>query len=102
MDLLFEIICKLKKRIRISDEHWQHICKVKHLEVVDLEEEIKETLINPIEIKKSSSDKEVYLYYLKFKTNFLCVVTKHLNGNGFIITAYITSKIKQGEIIWKQ
>lgn len=28
----------------------------------------------------------------------MCVVAKHLNGDGFIITAYITDKIKEGKV----
>lgn len=102
MNLLFETECKLGKKVRISEEHWKLICKIKHPEVAGLKNEILDTLCSPIQIKRSSSDKDVYLYYSKFNTNFLCVVARHLNGNGFIITAYITSKIKQGDIIWKQ
>lgn len=102
MRLLFELKCKLGKKIRISLEHWEHISKVKHPEVSGLEKEIETTLIYPIEIKRSSSDDEIFLYYSRHKSYFLCVVTRHLNGTGFIITSYLTSKIKQGEIIWKQ
>jgi|ERR1017187_79839 hypothetical protein len=101
MKLLFETECKLNKKIRISIEHWEHIKTIKHPEVEGLEENIKQTLINPLEIKRSSSDKDIYLYYSNYKIYFLCVVVKHSNGNGFIITSYITSKIKKGDIVWK-
>ena len=100
--MLFEVESKLKKKIRISNEHWKHISEIKHPEVSGLEDKIKQTLISPIEIKRSNSDKKIYLYYSKHKSNFLCVVTRHLNRHGFIITAYITSKIKKGDIVWKQ
>ena len=100
--MLFEVESKLKKKIRVSKEHWKHISEIKHPEVSGLEDEIKLALISPIEIKRSNSDRNVYLYYSKYKSNFLCVVTRHLNGHGFVITAYITSKIKKGNILWKQ
>lgn len=100
--MLFQVESKVKKKITISREHWKHISEIKHPEVGGLENKIKQTLINPIEIKRSNSDRNVYLYYSKYKSNFLCVVTRHLNGHGFVITAYITSKIKKGEITWKQ
>jgi hypothetical protein len=29
-------------------------------------------------------------------------VTRRLNGDGFLITAYPTDAIKQGELIWTQ
>jgi len=67
-----------------------------------LENEIKETLINPVEIKKSSSDENVFLYYSNYMTNYLCIVARHLNEDGFIVTMYITGKIKKGETIWTQ
>ena len=100
--MLFIVESKIKKKISISKEHWKHISEIKHPEVSGLENEIKQTIISPIEIKRSNSDKNVYLYYSKYKSNFLCVVIRYLNGNGFIITIYITSKIKKGEILWKQ
>lgn len=59
---LFEIDSKLNKLIRITVEHWVYIRNVKHPEVDGLENEIKETLSNPIEIKRSSSDENVFLY----------------------------------------
>ncbi len=31
---------------------------------------------------------------------FVCVVARHLNGEGFIITAYRTNLIKIGETVW--
>jgi len=37
------------------------------------------------------------LYYKKLNGKYCCVVAKHLNGEGFIITTYITNKIKIGE-----
>ena len=100
--MLFEVESKVKKKISISNEHWKHISEIKHPEVSGLEDEIKQTLIIPIEIKRRNSDRNIYLYYSKYKSKFLCVVIRHLNGNGFVITAYITSKIKKGEILWKQ
>lgn len=98
---LFVVESLLIKKIRLSNEHWKHISEIKHPEVAGLEKEIRETLVEPILIKRSNSDEKIFLYYSAYKKYFLCVVVKHENGNGFIITVYLTSKIKQGEIIWK-
>ena len=65
------------------------------------EEIVKETLRNPDQINRSRQDKSVYLYY-KVTDFITCVVCKHENGNGFIITTYQTDKIKEGELIWKK
>jgi len=43
-----------------------------------------------------------FIYYKRFGTYYLCVVAKHLNNEGFIITCYFTKKIKEGEEIWKK
>ena len=53
-------------------------------------------------IRRSSEDKDVYLYYSPYDKYFICVIARHLNGEGFIITAYITDKIKEGEKVWKR
>ncbi len=59
------------------------------------EEKVKTILFNPDEIRKSKSDPKVYLFYLREGKYYYTVVVKHLNGDGFIITAYITDKVKE-------
>jgi hypothetical protein len=54
-------------------------------------------LIDPDVIRKSQSDKDVYLYYKTISDRILCVVVKHLNGDGFLITTYFTDKVKKGK-----
>ncbi len=66
------------------------------------EEEVKRCLSEPIEIRRSSEDPNVYLYYSPYAKYHICVVARQLNGDGFIITAYLTDKIKEGESIWKK
>ncbi|MEQ1574028.1 MAG: hypothetical protein ABMA15_24155 [Vicinamibacterales bacterium] len=50
-------------------------------------------------IRRSTKDPAVYLYYRQEDGRFCCVVAKHLNGDGFIVTAYLTDKIKAGEVV---
>ncbi len=98
-DIYFEIISYLDKNIRITKRHWNNIVRTKHRVMTNKEELVKETLKNPDEIRKSYKDQKVYLYYKKINNKYCCVVTKHMNGEGFIITAYITDRIKIGEKI---
>ena len=58
---------------------------------------MKSALENPNEIRVSRKDAKVYLFYRKLNGKYCCVVTKHLNGDGFIVTAYITDRIKIGD-----
>ncbi|MFN3966667.1 MAG: hypothetical protein ACK4JE_03095 [Endomicrobiia bacterium] len=63
------------------------------------EDIVKKTLSEPDEIRRSLIDYNVFIYYKKFDKLY-CVVVKHLNDKGFLITAYPTDKIKEGEIVW--
>jgi hypothetical protein len=66
------------------------------------EKEVQEALQRAIEVRRSKSDLNVYLYYNKRDDYLICVVVKHLNGEGFLITAYLTEAIKEGDVIWKR
>jgi hypothetical protein len=100
--ILFEVVSKLGITVRITHRHWQLITEQKHLEIKGKEKEIIETLKDPIEIRLSRKDPAVHLYYQKSGKYFYCTVVKHLNGEGFIITAYLTKNIKEGERVWKR
>ena len=93
----FEVTSYLGKKIRVTKNYWSKIIKTKHRIMEDKENIVKETLENPEEIRRSIKDFNVYLYYRKVKENYNCVVVKHLNGDGFIITTYLTDRIKAGE-----
>lgn len=99
--IYFEVISSLGKKIRITKDYWDFIVE-KHPPVKGREKEVKETLINPIEIRRSKEGENIYLYYKKLNMHSLCAVCRHLNGDGFIITIYTTDRIKEGETIWKR
>ena len=63
--------------------------------------DVKEALENPSEIRQSRSDVNVYLFYQPERIGrWVCAVAKQLNGDGFLITAYLTDAIKEGELVW--
>lgn len=100
MKIYFEVISRLNKRIRITENHWNFIVHHKHLEIAGMESEVQESLINPDIVRVSQDDEDVLLYYKKIQKLFVCVVCRHLNGDGFVITCYLTDKIKEGKNIW--
>jgi hypothetical protein len=63
------------------------------------EEIVIETLKDPDEIRRSVIDPSVFLYY-KRHDRLYCAVAKHINGKGFLITAYPNDKVKEGETVW--
>lgn len=91
------------KSIRITDERMTHI--MNHPEMAGMKREIIETLKAPERVIRSISDEEAYLYYRHYDTTpvgekYLCVVVKTGSGGSFLLTAYLTDKMKKGEIIW--
>jgi phosphomannomutase len=86
---VFEVVDKTGKKIRLTEEQWQHI-KQKHSNVNNYE--IETTVRNPIK-RFFDEDDDVWLYYAYFKhknqlSKYLRVLVKFLNGEGYVITAY--------------
>ena len=52
------------------------------------EEAVKQTLENPDQVRQSRSDPQVPLFYQAAgDRRWVCAVTKHATGQGFLITA---------------
>ena len=97
---LLEVSTPIGLNIRTTQSYWSLI-QIKHPEVKGKLLLIKETLKMPDLVTRSKVDKTVLLFYKKINGYWLCVVTKSSVLDGFIITAYITDKIKEGEKIWE-
>ena len=96
----FEVMSRLGKLIQVSQDRWELIVTKKHTSIAGREREVRLALIEPEQVRRSKSDPDVYLYYRAFGGRHLCVVAKHHNGDGFIVTAYFTKRVKVGERIW--
>jgi hypothetical protein len=89
--------------IRLTDERLAHI--LEHPEMEGLEAAIEEALLHPERVIESFSDAEARLYY-RFYTGtrvgdkYLSVVVKVREADAFVLTAYLTDKIKKGVQIW--
>jgi hypothetical protein len=66
------------------------------------EKEVEEALKDPDEIRVSKTDHNVYLYHKLYGKEHTSVVARHLNGKGEILTAYKTTTIKEGKIVYKK
>ncbi|MBF2075248.1 MAG: hypothetical protein IGS50_16020 [Synechococcales cyanobacterium C42_A2020_086] len=96
----FEILTPLNFTVRTSEEYWQKLI-VKHPDIADLEAEVRQALSSPDEIRRSSRDPNLLLFYLTLKEKrWVVAVARRLNGDGFLITAYQTDAIKEGETLW--
>ena len=96
-----EILTPLGLTVRTSEEYWQKVI-VKHPDIANLELEVQQALANPDEIHRSSRDENILLFYAVLKAKrWVVAVAKRLNGDGFLITAYQTDAIKEGELLWQ-
>jgi hypothetical protein len=89
--------------IRLTDERIAHI--LEHPEMVGMEGAIEETLARPQHVVQSESDSQARLYYRYYLGSrvgdkFLCVVVTIKENDAFILTAYMTDKVKKGTVLW--
>jgi hypothetical protein len=78
---------------------------LEHPEMVSMQTAIEETLLQPERVVESFTDPQAHLYYrFYFRTivggKFLCVVVKTLETDAFLLTAYLTDRIKKGVQLW--
>ncbi len=98
----FRVEAANKLVVRTTRDYWQKIITFKHPAMKTKEEQVKLALRAPDEIRQSKQNKKVLLYYRKTDDYHTCVVVRAINGEGFIITTYMTDKIKEGKTIWKK
>ncbi len=96
----FFVIYVLGKRVSVTADYWQKIITIKHPSMAGKDVEVQQTLMDADEVRESRSDPLVRLYYRRYGSLHLCVVVKHLNGSGFIVTTYFTDRIKEGVALW--
>ncbi|ADE14619.1 hypothetical protein Nhal_1470 [Nitrosococcus halophilus Nc 4] len=70
-------------------------------------ERIGQTLVGPDKVVRSRTDPLVELFYKFYQSTpvtekYLYIVVKNLESDHFIITAYFTDSLKQGEVLWER
>ena len=98
MNIIFEVVDKTGRKLRMTDYNWHHIVK-RHPEIASEKEKIIETLEKPDKITDSLDDEETKYYYKYYKNlpssyKFIRVITKYLNGGGFIISSHFVKAIQ--------
>ena len=92
-----------QRAVRLTNERLAHI--LEHPEMCGLEPALHEALANPERVVGSASDPAVRLYYRGQKQTAvgekqLCVVVKILGMDAFVLTAYLTDRVKRGVTVW--
>jgi hypothetical protein len=93
------------RSIRLTPERLDHI--LLHPEMAELKAEIAESLRQPERVIQSLSDPEAWLYYRRYPTTrvgdkYLCVVVKMAATHAFVVTAYLTDRVKRGSQLWPE
>ncbi|NTV27168.1 MAG: hypothetical protein HGA93_00555 [Methanothrix sp.] len=73
--------------------------------MTEMEPAVEQTLRHPERVVQSLTDPAARLYYrFYFRTavgnKFLCVVVKVREEEAFVLTAYLTDKVKRGVVLW--
>lgn len=89
--------------VRLTAERRAHI--LEHPEMVGMEDAIPATLLRPQRVIESLSDAEAHLYYrfylgTRVGDKFMCVVVKIRGSDAFVLTAYLTDRVKKGLVLW--
>ena len=90
--------------VRLTEERWAHIKD--HPEMTGMENSIAKTLASPEAVIRSLADPKAHLYHrfyvgTKVGDKFLCVVVKIQDDDAFVLTAYLTDKVRRGIVIWR-
>lgn len=89
------------KNIRTSKKYWEFITEFKHPELKNKLSEVLATIQKAQFVYQDTEHGEIFLYYREINKYWICAVCKHLNSDGFLITAYLTTKSKRrGKKIW--
>jgi hypothetical protein len=100
-DIFFEVMTPLGFRVRVTRTYWEIIISIKHPVMKGREQDVKNTLERPDEIRQSRSDESVYLFYkVERAKRWICVVSKQTGEEGFLITTYPTDAVKEGTRVW--
>lgn len=100
-ELLFVVTTPIGLRVRVTRERWQLIVTAKHPVMAGCEDGVKAALEAPDEVRESSSDRTVFMFYKAERVKrWVCAVAKETETDGFLVTAYPTDAIKEGVRIW--
>jgi hypothetical protein len=78
---------------------------IEHPEMLGLEAAIEEALRSPACVVQSRSDSAALLHYrvvvgTPVGDKLLCVVVKGGRDGAFVLTAYLTNRVKKGRLVW--
>lgn len=91
--------------IRLTEERWVHI--LDHPEMVGQQERLAETLSSPDTVVATAKDETVHAYHRLYESTpvtrkHMVVVVKMIEGDPFVVTAFYSSRVKKGNVLWQR
>ena len=100
-DSFIDVATPIGFAVRCSHAWWDHIVSIKHPVMRQREDLVVAALRHPVQVRRSRRDSAVYLFYaVEREGRWTCAVVRRENGSGFLITAYPTDAIKEGDPVW--
>lgn len=98
---LFAVETPLGFTVRVSVRYWGTIV-AKHPDLTDRVSDVQAALREREEVRRSRRDAAVLLFYRSDLRHgrWVVAVTKRADREAFLITAYRTDAIKEGERLW--
>jgi hypothetical protein len=98
---LFVVTTPLGYDVVVTRDRWREIVRFKHPAVAKYQDDVKRCLEKPDVIRASAKDASVHVYYRKSDSKYLCVVVAPGGENRyFVVTVYLTKRIKPGDELW--
>lgn len=100
-EALFDAVTPLAFTVNVTRERWSLIVSIKHPVMDGRDDDVRAALQNPDEVRRSRRDEDIPLFYRAERPGRLtCAVVRRTGQGGFLITAYPTDAVKEGEQIW--
>lgn len=88
-------ISKNGRHIRLTEERWAHITE-EHCELAGLRSEVLEAITDPVRIVAGGEGELLAVREVELG-KYIVVVYRELESDGFIITAFVTRRIRSLE-----
>jgi hypothetical protein len=98
--LAIDVQTPLGFRVICSKPYWERITTIKHPSMRDRLDDVRKTLAEPDEIRRSVSDPDVLLFHRRVMARWVCAVVKRADDVGYLLTTYPADKVKPGEVVW--
>ncbi len=102
--VVFRVTSPLGYSVVLTRNRWREIVRFKHPAIKNYQDKAKQCVSEPDVIRASAKDPGVHLHYLQLEASKqICVVVASGDSDEhFVITAYLTNRIKQGDELWKK